>query len=80
MTIIDATLIEAQCKSVWELQCIPHEKKRELAEKINDLISAETVPLEHWKLLLFYLLNASPEKTKQEAKDKFVWLLQQENQ
>ena len=33
MTIIDATLIEAQCKSVWELQCIPHEKKRELAEK-----------------------------------------------
>lgn len=80
MTIIDATLIEAQCKSVWELQRIPHEKKRELAEKINDLISAETVPLEHWKLLLFYLLNASPEKTKQEAKDKFVWLLQQENQ
>ena len=68
MTIIDATLIEAQCKSVRELQCIPYEKRRELAERINDLISADTIPLEHWDLLLFYLLNASPEKNETGSK------------
>lgn len=79
-TIIDATVIETQCGTVWDLQYIPNEKKRKLAIRIDNLISANTVPLDHWNLLLLYLLNTTPERTQQEAKDTLVRLLQQENQ
>ena len=79
LTIIDAVLIEARCSSVGELQYISNEKRKKLARKIDDLISADTVPLEHWNLLLSSLVNEGPEETDQAAKDKLVRLLQPEN-
>ena len=80
LTLIDAVLIEARCSTVGELQYISDDKKRKLGQKIDDLISADTVPLEHWNLLLSSLVNEGPEETDQAAKDKLVRLLQPENQ
>ncbi len=78
MRLITAVKIQAGCEQDSELKNLSTEKKKRLANLIEERVPSGLAPLEEWNEVISCFEDAKPEKDNKKAKRKLLSLLREE--
>ena len=78
MRLISAIKIQAQCKQTCELKTLPAEKKKRLAELVEQRVPSGLAPIDEWNEVISCFAEAEPETDNKKAKEKLLSILRGE--
>ena len=79
MELLDAVLIVTKCKDTEELKNLSTERKRNIADALDERVPSGLASIEDWNELLMVFMDAPPEKEKRTAKKKLLCYLRGES-
>ena len=78
MELLNAVLIVTKCESVEQLKNLSTERKRKLADSLEERVPSGLATIEEWNELLKIFMDAPPETENKLAKKKLLSYLQGE--
>ena len=78
MELLNAVLIVTKCESVEQLKNLSTERKRNLADSLEERVPSGLASIEEWNELLMIFMDAPPEKENKAAKKKLLCHLRDE--
>ena len=78
MELLDAVLIVTKCESVEQLKNLSTERKRNLADSLEERVPSGLASIEEWNELLKLFMDAPPEIENKIAKKKLLCFLRGE--
>ena len=78
MRVISAVKVQARCDNDSELRSLPAEKKKRLANLLEERVPSGLAPLEEWNEVISCFTETEPETDNQKAKTKLLSILREE--
>lgn len=78
MRLISAIKVQAQCEQDSELKNLSAEKKKRLADLIEERVPHGLATIEEWNEVISCFADVKPEKDNQKAKKKLLSMLRGE--
>ena len=78
MELLGAVLIVTKCESVEQLKNLSTERKRNLADSLEERVPSGLASIEEWNELLSIFMDAPAEKENKTAKKKLLSYLRNE--
>ncbi len=75
MRLISAIKVQAQCEHDSELKDLSAEKKKRLAELIEERVPSGLAPIDEWNEVISCFADTEPETENQRAKSKLLSIL-----
>lgn len=79
MRLITAIKIQAQCKHNNELKNLSAEKKKRLADLVEERVPSGLAPIEEWNEVITCFVGMEPETDNKKAKSKLLSILRKED-
>ena len=78
MELLNAVLIVTKCENAEQLKNLSAERKRNLADSLEERVPSGLASIEEWNELLTIFMDAPPEKENKSAKKKLLSYLRDE--
>ena len=78
MELLDAVLVVTKCENAEQLKNLSTERKRKLADSLEERVPSGLASIEEWNELLKIFMDAPPEKENTIAKKKLLCYLRDE--
>ena len=78
MELLNAVLIVTKCENTEQLKNLSTERKRKLADSLEERVPSGLASIEEWNELLTIFMDAPPEKENKSAKKKLLSYLRDE--
>ena len=78
MELLGAVLIVTKCENAEQLKNLSTERKRKLADSLEERVPSGLASIEEWNELLMIFMDAPPEKENKAAKKKLLCYLRDE--
>ncbi len=78
MELLNAVLIVTKCENTEQLKNLSTERKRKLADSLEERVPSGLASIEEWNELLMIFMDAFPEKENKTAKKKLLCYLRSE--
>ena len=78
MELLNAVLIVTKCENAEQLKNLSTERKRKLADSLEERVPSGLASIEEWNELLMIFMDAPPEKENKTAKKKLLCYLRNE--
>lgn len=78
MELLNAVLIVTKCENAEQLKNLSAERKKKLADSLEERVPSGLASIEEWNELLMIFMNAPPEKENKIAKKKLLSYLRGE--
>ena len=72
MELLNAVLIVTKCENEEQLKNLSTERKRKLADSLEERVPSGLASIEEWNELLMIFMDAPPEKENKTAKKKLL--------
>ena len=79
MGLINAIKVQAHCELDSELKILPKDKKKRLADLIEERVPSGLATIEEWNEVISCFVDAEPETDNKKAKDKLLSILRDED-
>lgn len=78
MELLNAVLVVTKCENTEQLKNLSTERKRKLADSLEERVPSGLASIEEWNELLMIFMDAPPEKENKTAKKKLLGYLRNE--
>ena len=78
MELLGAVLIVTKCENAEQLKNLSAERKKKLADSLEERVPSGLASIEEWNELLMFFMEAPPEKENKTAKKKLLSYLRGE--
>lgn len=78
MELLDAVLVVTKCENAEQLKNLSTERKRKLADSLEERVPSGLASIEEWNELLTIFMDVPPEKENKSAKKKLLSYLRGE--
>ena len=78
MRLIEAVKVQAHCELDSELKLLPLDKKKRLADLIEERVPSGLAHIDEWNEVISCFVDAKPEKDNKKAKEKLLSILREE--
>ncbi len=78
MELLNAVLIVTKCENTEQLKNLSTERKRKLADSLEERVPSGLASIEEWNELLTIFMDVPPEKENKSAKKKLLSYLRGE--